>query len=161
MTRLPAPQFPDPSAGPDDCAELIARWEAVLAKAPRLRPWLSDMIRQRRVLLHESARGSIERALWIELERWVRQFEALPQFAVSAISAALAGAARSTCRTASPPRCVGRAAAAMRANRAQASCSAPRAFAAAATKTSGATGQGSASQIARRRSAARRSAALA
>ena len=86
MTRLPAPQFPDPSAGPDDCAELIARWEAVLAKAPRLRPWLSDMIRQRRVLLHESARGSIERALWIELERWVRQFEALPQFAVSAIS---------------------------------------------------------------------------
>ena len=89
MSKLPAPQFPDPSAAPQDCAELIARWEAVLTKAPRLRPWLEQMIRQRRVLLHESARGSIERALWIELERWVRQFEALPQFAVSAISVTL------------------------------------------------------------------------
>ncbi|MCA1827837.1 MAG: hypothetical protein LC689_12995 [Myxococcales bacterium] len=86
MSKLPAPQFPDPSAAPVDCAELIARWEAVLTRAPRLRPWLEQTIRQRRVLLHESARGSIERVLWIELERWVRQFEALPQFAVSAIA---------------------------------------------------------------------------
>lgn len=89
MSKLPAPQFPDPSAAPEDCAALIERWEKVLTKAPRLRPWLEQMIRQRRVLLHESARGSIERALWIELERWVRQFEALPQFAVSAISVTL------------------------------------------------------------------------
>src|SRR5207244_7551098 len=71
MTRLPAPQFPDPSAGPDDCAELIARWEAVLAKAPRLRAWLSDMIRQRRVLLAESGGGSMAGALWYELVLWV------------------------------------------------------------------------------------------
>ncbi len=86
MTRLPPPSFPDPSAGPADCAELIERWEKVLAKAPRLRPWLEEMIRHRRSLLHETARGSIERALWDELSRWLRQFEALPQFAVSAIS---------------------------------------------------------------------------
>jgi hypothetical protein len=83
---MPAPQFPDPSAAPEECAALIARWEAVFTRAPRLRPWLEQMIRQRRVLLHESARGSIERVLWVELGRWVRQFEALPQFAVSAIA---------------------------------------------------------------------------
>jgi hypothetical protein len=89
MTRPRPPLFPDPSAGPDDCAALIARWEAVLARAPRLRPWLEQMIHQRRTLLHEGARGSIEHALWLELARWVRQFESLPQFAVSAISTTL------------------------------------------------------------------------
>ena len=89
MTRLPPPAFPDVAACPEDCAELLARWEAILARAPRLRPWLEQMIRQRRVLLQETARGSIERALWFELARWVRQFEALPQFAVSAIASTL------------------------------------------------------------------------
>ncbi len=89
MTRVRPPLFPDPAAAPGDCAPVIARWEAVLARSPRLRPWLEQMIERRRVLLHESARGSIARALWLDLERWLGQFESLPQFAVSAISTTL------------------------------------------------------------------------
>ena len=89
MTRVRPPLFPDPAAAPGDCAPVIARWEAVLARSPRLRPWLEQMIERRRILLHESARGSIERALWLDLERWLGQFESLPQFAVSAISTTL------------------------------------------------------------------------
>ena len=108
MTLPRPPTFPDPSAAPDECAEVIARWEAVLAKAPRLRPWLEQAIERRRALLHESARGSIERALWAELERWVRDFERLPQFAVAAISTTLEEAeeksdSRGAARRSPPP----------------------------------------------------------
>lgn len=92
MTRIPpgprAP-FPDLSACPDDCGEVVARWEAVLERAPRLRPWLDQMIRQKRAVLRESVHGSIEQALWWELTRWLRQFEALPHFAVSALAVTL------------------------------------------------------------------------
>lgn len=93
--------FPDPAAAPDGCAGLLARWAAVLDRAPRLRPWLSGMIAQRRALLCESAvdaaAANVERALWADLERWVVQFEALPGFAVSAIATTLqeTGPARS------------------------------------------------------------------
>lgn len=85
--------FPDPAAAPDGCADLLERWAAVLDRAPRLRPWLSGMIAQRRALLSESAvdarAGNVERALWGDLARWVVQFEALPRFAVSAIATTL------------------------------------------------------------------------
>ncbi|HET9752260.1 MAG TPA: hypothetical protein VFP52_04845, partial [Myxococcales bacterium] len=85
--------FPDPAAAPDGCADLLARWAAVLDRAPRLRPWLSGMIAQRRAFLCESAvdtaAANVERALWADLERWVVQFEALPRFAVSAIATTL------------------------------------------------------------------------
>lgn len=92
MTRLPPRAhavFPDLSACPEECAELIARWEAVLSRAPRLRPWLEEMVRQERARRQESARGSIERALWFDLARWLAQFEALPQFAAAAIAVTL------------------------------------------------------------------------
>jgi hypothetical protein len=92
--------FPDPAAAPDGCADLLARWAAVLDRAPRLRPWLSGMIEQRRAILCESAvetaAANVERALWTDLERWVVQFEALPGFAVSAIA--------TTLQEAKPPR---------------------------------------------------------
>lgn len=85
--------FPDPAAAPDGCADLLARWAAVLDRAPRLRPWLSGMIAQRRALLSESAvdaaAANVERALWGDLARWVVQFEALPRFAVTAIATTL------------------------------------------------------------------------
>lgn len=85
--------FPDLAAAPDGCGDLLARWAAVLDRAPRLRPWLSGMIAQRRALLCESAAdvaaANVERALWADLERWVVQFEALPPFAVSAIATTL------------------------------------------------------------------------
>src|SRR5512140_2476662 len=67
--------FPDPAAAPDGCADLLERWAAVLDRAPRLRPWLSGMIAQRRALLSESAvdarAGNVERALWGDLARCV------------------------------------------------------------------------------------------
>jgi len=81
--------YPDLSACPDGCADLLDRWETVLGRAPRLRPWLAQMLARRRLLLQESAGAEIERTLWRELSRWLRDFEALPQFAVSAIATTL------------------------------------------------------------------------
>jgi len=79
--------FPDLSACPD--AALVQRWTAVLGKAPRLRPWLESMVQRRRASLQESGHLSVEEALWLELDRWLRDFESLPQFAVSAIAVTL------------------------------------------------------------------------
>jgi hypothetical protein len=85
--------FPDPAAAPDGCADLLERWAAVLDRAPRLRPWLSGMIAQRRAVLSGSApaagMANVERALWGDLARWVVEFEALPRFAVTAIATTL------------------------------------------------------------------------
>lgn len=88
MTRtLSGPHFPDLSACPN--AALVQRWTAVLGKAPRLRPWLESMVQKRRASLQESGHLSVEEALWLELDRWLRDFESLPQFAVSAIAVTL------------------------------------------------------------------------
>jgi len=85
VTRtLQSPHFPDLSACPD--AALVQRWTAMLGKAPRLRPWLEEMVQRRRALLQESGHGSVEEALWLDLSRWLQQFEALPRFAVTAIA---------------------------------------------------------------------------
>jgi hypothetical protein len=85
VTRtLQSPHFPDLSACPD--AALVQRWTAMLGKAPRLRPWLQEMVQRRRTLLQESGHGSVEEALWLDLSRWLQQFEALPRFAVTAIA---------------------------------------------------------------------------
>jgi hypothetical protein len=66
------------------------RWESLLGKTPRLRPWLSQMLQRRRMVLAErlgsEAAGEIDRLLWNELGRWLRDFEALPSYAVSAIA---------------------------------------------------------------------------
>jgi len=84
--------FPEPSARPDG-AELLARWESLLRKVPRLRPWVVEMLGQRRVLavarLESEPPLAIERSLWQELARCLREFEALPPFAVTAIATAL------------------------------------------------------------------------
>lgn len=84
MTRA---LFPDLSACPDSA--LVQRWSAVLGKSPRLRPWLEGMLQQRRASLQQSGNAAVEEALWVELDRWLRDFEALPQFAVSAIAVTL------------------------------------------------------------------------
>ncbi len=85
MTRtLQSAHFPDLSACPD--AALVQRWTAMLGKAPRLRPWLEEMVQRRRALLQQNGHGSVEEALWLDLSRWLRQFEALPHFAVTAIA---------------------------------------------------------------------------
>ena len=84
--------FPELSAHPDG-ADLLGRWEALLGKAPRLRPWLEQTLDRHRLLLLERAgRGSaveIEQSLRDQLARWLGEFEALPQFAVSAIATTL------------------------------------------------------------------------
>jgi hypothetical protein len=81
--------WPDPSA----CggAEVVQRWETLLDKAPRLRPWVDQMLGRRRLRLQESgaAQLEVERSLWQELSRWLRDFEGLPEFAVSAIAVTL------------------------------------------------------------------------
>jgi len=71
--------------------ELVQRWEAFLDKAPRLRPWLDEMLGQQRLRLQQSgvAQLEVERTLWQELARWLLDFEALPEFAVSAIAVTL------------------------------------------------------------------------
>jgi hypothetical protein len=84
--------FPEPSACPDG-AELLERWESLLRKVPGLRAWVGEMLGQERVLLLARLEGEpplvIERTLWQELARCLREFEALPQFAVSAIATTL------------------------------------------------------------------------
>jgi len=71
--------------------ELVQRWEAFLEKAPRLRPWLDEMLGQQRLRLQQSgvAQVEVERTLWQDLSRWLLDFEALPPFAVSAIAVTL------------------------------------------------------------------------
>jgi hypothetical protein len=98
--------FPEPSACPDG-AQLLARWESLLRKAPRLRPWVGEMLGQQRVLLVARLEGeaplAIERTLWEELARWLREFEALPQFAVSAIATTLEAEERDSRDGRAPP----------------------------------------------------------
>jgi hypothetical protein len=78
-----------PEASPDT-AVVQDRWESLLGKTPRLRPWLSQMLQRRRTVLAErlgsDAGEEIDRLLWHELGRWLRDFEALPNYAVSAIA---------------------------------------------------------------------------
>jgi hypothetical protein len=84
------PGFPELSACPAGAEELVHRWEVLLARSPRLRPWLAQMLGRHRALLQETLGGAeVERALWGELARWLRDFEKLPQFAVSAIATTL------------------------------------------------------------------------
>jgi hypothetical protein len=78
-----------PEASPDTVV-VQDRWESLLGKTPRLRPWLSQMLQRRRIVLAErlgsEAGEEIDRLLWDELRRWLRDFEALPNYAVSAIA---------------------------------------------------------------------------
>jgi hypothetical protein len=69
-------------------------WDSLLGKAPRLRPWLTQMLQRRRTALVEKLgndAGEIDRILWDELGRWLHDFEALPGYAVSAIALDLEG----------------------------------------------------------------------
>src|SRR3954469_1907047 len=112
MTRNPiaGPRFagfPDLASAPDGGVELLDRWGALLDRSPRLRPWLVEMISQRRARLRESAveqaSANIERLLWGDLARWVVQFEALPQYAVSAIATTLQAEERPARADPEPP----------------------------------------------------------
>jgi hypothetical protein len=71
--------------------EVARRWESLLDKAPRLRPWVDQMLGRQRMHLQQSgiAQLEVERSLWQDLSRWLADFEALPQFAVSAIAVTL------------------------------------------------------------------------
>ena len=85
MTQL----FTFPKDCPDDA--LLARWESLLGKAPRLSTWLDETLRGRRAeLSQEFASVEVERVLWTEMSRWLSDFEALPSFAVSAIATTIA-----------------------------------------------------------------------
>jgi len=83
--------FPGASS---ETAVVQDRWESLLGKTPRLRPWLSQMVERRRMVLAErlgrDAGAEIDRLLWSDLGRWLRDFEALPSYAVSAIALDLA-----------------------------------------------------------------------
>jgi hypothetical protein len=68
---------------------VVRRWEALLVKAPRLRPWLGQMLGQKRTVLVETGAADIERILWDDLARWLDDFEALPPFAIAAIATTL------------------------------------------------------------------------
>jgi len=82
--------WPEASASSSG-AELVQRWEALLDKAPRLRPWVDQMLGRERTRLQESgvAQLEVERTLWQDLSKWLFDFEALPAFAVSAIAVTL------------------------------------------------------------------------
>jgi len=86
----PESMWPEPGASPGG-AELVHRWEALLDKAPRLRPWVDQMLGRHRLRLQESGAPGfeIEQTLWQELAHWLADFEALPGFAVSAIAVTL------------------------------------------------------------------------
>jgi hypothetical protein len=79
-----------PEAGPEHAAVFDA-WEALLARTPRLRPVLHQMVGRHRMRLQQSGAPhlEVERTLWRELSRWLRDFEVLPEFAVSAIAVTL------------------------------------------------------------------------
>jgi hypothetical protein len=82
--------WPEPSASPSG-PELVHRWEALLDKAPRLRPWVDQMLGRQRLRLQQSGAAvvEIEQILWRQLAHWLADFEALPGFAVSAIAVTL------------------------------------------------------------------------
>jgi len=82
--------WPEPSASASG-GEVARRWESLLDKAPRLRPWVDQMLGRQRMHLQQSgiAQVEVERSLWQDLSRWLADFEALPQFAVSAIAVTL------------------------------------------------------------------------
>jgi hypothetical protein len=86
--------FPEPSAFPEGSAMVQDRWESLLGKTPRLRPWLLQVLQRRRTLLAEQlgndARIEIDRILWHDLGRWLHDFESLPNYTVSAIALDLA-----------------------------------------------------------------------
>lgn len=91
MRRMqPDSMWPEPS-GSAGAPELADRWRTLLEKTPRLRPWVDQMLGRRRLRLQESgfAQIEVERTLWQELSSWLTQFEALPDFAVSAIAVTL------------------------------------------------------------------------
>jgi len=86
----PESMWPEVSAsagGP----EVARRWEALFDKAPRLRPVVDQMLGRQRLTLQQNgvAQVEVERSLWLELSRWLADFEALPHFAVSAIAVTL------------------------------------------------------------------------
>jgi hypothetical protein len=88
MRRPEAQTWPALSAstgGP----ELVRRWEALLGKAPRLRPWLGQMLGHKRLVLQQAGAAEVERILWDDLARWLQDFEALPLYAVAAIATTL------------------------------------------------------------------------
>lgn len=89
MRRLQPDSF-WPEAEPEQAA-VVDRWEALLARTPRLRPVLHQMVGQHRLRLQESGTPQleVERTLWHELSRWLRDFEELPEFAASAIAVTL------------------------------------------------------------------------
>jgi hypothetical protein len=82
--------WPELSARPGG-PELVDRWEALLDKAPRLRPFVDEMLGRHRLRLQESGAAGfeIEQTLWQDLAHWLADFEALPGFAVSAIAVTL------------------------------------------------------------------------
>jgi hypothetical protein len=86
----PDSMWPEPS-GSSGAPELADRWQALLDRTPRLRPWVDQMLGRRRLRLQQSGAGQVEveHALWQELSSWLCQFEALPDFAVSAIAVTL------------------------------------------------------------------------
>ena len=93
MTRPPAKitlvEFPDAASSDGRGAGLQRRWEALLGKVPRLRPWLAELLTRQRRLLAERGAGDPDRQLWAQLSRLLHELEALPQFAVSAIATTL------------------------------------------------------------------------
>jgi hypothetical protein len=82
--------WPEPSANPCG-SEVVHRWEALLSKSPRLRPCIDGLLGRHRLRLQQTGkgRGEVEQTLWLELSRWLPDFEALPEFAVSAIAVTL------------------------------------------------------------------------
>ena len=91
MRRLhPESMWPEPG-GSAGAPELAGRWQALLEKAPRLRPWVDRMLFRRRMDLQRGGAvpAEVEQALWKELSTWLCQFEGLPDFAVSAIAVTL------------------------------------------------------------------------
>jgi hypothetical protein len=64
--------------------DVAQRWESLLERVPALRPWLAQMVRQRRAQLDGS-----EEELQQEMVRWLAEFEQLPPFAVTAIATTL------------------------------------------------------------------------
>ena len=89
MTRRMQLPFPDPALG-GARAEAVARgWEALLARSPRLRPWVAEVLATERRLLSAEESETVDAQLWGKLERWLHAFDALPPFATSAIATTL------------------------------------------------------------------------
>lgn len=91
MRRMRPDSIWPETSGSAGAPEVAGRWEALLDRSPRLRPWVDQMLGRRRLRLQQSgvAQLEVERTLWQELSRWLREFEELPEFAVSAIAVTL------------------------------------------------------------------------